>query len=278
MKFMHLSALALAGTMTVLAIGCAKTKDNSTETPLHNYTLKEACDTKPIVSESPDQDCAAIQEAIATGCEIEKRKAIFKKRCAQESDLTTATTSTTIPVFTDEKDQKTNQETTLFKTLVLDDGKKFSAAIKLNVLDEKSATNLISVMTTIRCADNLELAMNDLDVVLVGDGKVVVTKEMDQDKTENETGIIQLECISTEKKSLDLKGLTENKISMGQSVKDATLSQTEQDGKVVGHTTVSCHEDSTKAALSGKNGLQLVKGTTVLVNNSKGEVSLYSCQ
>lgn len=109
MKFTHLSALALAGTLTVLAIGCAKTKDNSKETPLHNYTLKEACDQKPIVSESPDQDCAAIQEAIATGCEVEKRKAIYKKRCENEDETTSATTTTTVPVFTDDKDKKADE-------------------------------------------------------------------------------------------------------------------------------------------------------------------------
>lgn len=148
----------------------------------------------------------------------------------------------------------------------------------MNVLDEESKTNLISVSTTIRCADSLELAQSDSGIVLVGDGKLVVTKETSLQKMDDETPAILLECISTEKKSSDMKGLTETKIKVGQSMKDTTLSRTEKDGKVIGDMTVSCHADSSKAALSGKNGLQLVKGTTVLINSSKEELSLYSCQ
>lgn len=307
MKFMHLSALALAGTFTVLAIGCAKTKDNSNkETPIHNYTLKEDCDAKPFVSPSPDQDCAVIQEAIASGCAVEKRKAIYEKRC--EGKAADVTTTTTVPVFTDKEgtatttttttlqnkaemteaekkellaDDTVTSSSTLLKTIVLDDNKEFVSLIKLSAENKDSKVEFLSAPTAIRCADTLELAKQDVGVILVGDGKLVVTEDLNGETSE-QTPAVLVECISTQKeKSKDTLGLTAKVLKAGQSTTDGTLGYTKSQGKesTEGKASVSCHDDATKAALSGKNGIQMLKGTTVLLSNDNNEkMSLISCQ
>lgn len=322
MKLVHLSAFVLAGTFTVLAIGCAKTKDNSgKKTPTHNYKLQESCDAKPFISTSPDQDCATIQAAIASGCAVEKRQALYDKRCTKKTDSTSATTTTTLPVF-DDKDKKETTTTaaasatdltdaekqalladdtvtaqtkttsttttvkasekasTLLKTVVLDDNKEFVASIKLSAVKENSKLEFLSAPTAIRCADDLELAKQDIGVILVGDGKLVVTRDMNMEISEDqeETPAVQIECISTAKeKSKETLGLTAKALKVGQMMSDTTLGYSKKD--VQSKMSVSCHEDATKAALSGQNGIQILKGTTVLLNNDLNkQMSLISCQ
>lgn len=311
MKLLGYTSLLIVGSVTVLAIGCGKKKDDG-GVPVTQYQGKvgASCSANggsDTLTTDPQQTCDLLTKDIQAGCDVEARKVLFEKmNCnpgsaasdvledngsqsaaanlnsnasqAAASNLSTSASGSvaTTVIAADASGVAANKNTedpAIFHSQVLTDNKDISLEIKATADKSDNAQDTISAKVTIACADNLKKADEmTQSIVLVGDGKIAAVHG---DLSQTKTPAISISCVSAEKTKEDLSKESMTKLKVGQKISDKKLdlniSGTKED------SLISCNNNSTNAVLSGNNGLQMLEGTVLLLKNSDKSV-LVSCE
>lgn len=350
MRILGLTTLLIAGSVTMLAVGCGKAKNND-GVPVTKVEGKIDTGCGVAKTESNEESCAVIKEAIDKNCNVDDNKIRFEKiSCnkstdtadqngsdnvaadlgkkasqAKAADLTknasqskaadldktasssksadlgknasgsasaaigsdasgskaaATTTTTTVTTTTTLKvsDPSRVEKEQLYQYQLLTGGQEVELSIKANEDAGGDVTNVVATKAKISCADNLKKADEmEQDMTIVGDGKMIVAKsEIDKDGL---PGVV-ISCVSSEKSKEDYSKEKVTRLKIGMQVSDKSLGYNIS-GKADEETLVSCNNTPTNGLMSGKNGFQLVEGTTVLWRNNAATaktVSMISCE